>query len=157
MIMQNPIDKMRKAFENKQAIVGLKKFAEKCELDHLEKDWQKFISTSVKPAFAKVELEFFRKRNIAVLDLPEQPGNPGFKVRDLPNSEFPNTEFQFWIQLQGRLPMPHALRIIEKTSGALVVATHSLSSKPNFTLTDVSENDVVSTIVDAYEKSRQSF
>ena len=150
--MQNPIDKMRKAFENKQAIACLKKFAEKCEQDHLEKDWQKFISTSVKPAFAKVELEFFRKENIAALDLPEQPGKPGFKVRDLPNSEF-----WFWIELQGRLPMPQARRKHVESPGALVIAMHSLASKPNFSLVDVSENDVVNAIADAYAKSLQSF
>ena len=150
--MQDPIEKMRKAFTDAQEKAELREFAQKCEDARLEKDWQKFIKTVVQPAFARVKNEFCDKQNLKLLDLEEPLDNPGFKVLD-----FQNTEFQFWIELRGRLPKPQARRKYGKTPGSVHVPANLFISKPNFDLTDVTEDDVVRVIVNAYEHSVKNF
>lgn len=150
--MQDPIRKMRKAFEDVQTRSELREFAQKCEGARLEKDWQKFIKTVVQPAFARVKSEFGDKQKLEILDLEESPTNPGFKVQD-----FQNTEFQFWIEMRGRLPKPQARRKFGKTPGSVHVPANFFISKPNFDLADVTEDDVVRVIVNAYQKSVKNF
>jgi hypothetical protein len=150
--MQDPIEKMRKAFEDAQTKAELREFAQKCEDARLEKDWQKFIKTVVQPAFARVKKEFCDEKNLKMLDLKEFPNNPGFKVLD-----FQDTEFWFGIKLLGRLPKPQAWRHFGKSTGAMSIPANFFISKPNFDLADVSEHDVVHPIVTAYQKSIKNF
>jgi hypothetical protein len=150
--MQDPFEKMRKAFEDAQAKAELREFVQKCEDARLEKDWQKFIKTVVQPAFSRVKKEFCDKRNLKLLESEELLGNPGFKVQD-----FQNTEFLFCIKLQGRFPKPQAWRKFGKLPGAFRVTAQFFIAKPNFDLTDVTEDDVVRAVVNAYQKSVQNF
>jgi hypothetical protein len=150
--MQDPFEKMRKAFEDAQTKAELREFAQKCEDVRLEKDWQKFIETVVRPAFDRVKSEFCDKLKLKLLDLEEFPNNPGFKVLD-----FQNTEFWFGIKLLGRLPKPQAWRHFGKSTGAISIPANFFISKPNFDLADVTEDDVIRAIVNAYQKSVQNF
>ena len=150
--MQDPIEKMKLAFEDAEANSKLMKFAQKCEQDQVEKALEQFISAAVKPAFAKVDREFFRAKKLVLQELPEQPFYPGFKVQD-----FPETQFLFWINLQGRLPKPEALRKFGnlKLPGAFGVATYFLTSKPGLGLKNITEDVIVRAIAEAYMKSLQ--
>lgn len=150
--MQDPITKMQKAFEDAQAKAELKEFAQKYNEARLESDWKKFIKTVIQPAFARIKSKFCDKEKLKVLDLEELPAYPGFKVQD-----FPNTEFWFWIELRGRLPKPQARRKYGKTPGSVHVPANLFISKPNFDLTDVTEDDVVRVIANAYQHSVKNF
>src|SRR6267142_2198069 len=114
--MEDPIDKMRKAFEEAQAMASLTQFAQKSEEAILEEDWKEFVNKVVQPAFEKVESGFFREKHLNVLELKEQPADAGFKVQD-----FPNAEFWFWIRLRGRRPEAQARRNYGKSPGGDVV------------------------------------
>lgn len=143
--MKDPINKLRKAFEETQTKARLEEFAQRCEESLLEEDWKAFLKKSVCPAFDKVKREIFGDK---LKELVERPADPGFKVHDLSG-----TEFWFWIELRGRLPEPKARRKYGKAPGVLVVATQSLSSKSKFELKDVTDGDVVAVIAQAYANS----
>lgn len=143
--MEDPIEKMRKALEKAQTMSQLKRFAQKSEESRFEQDMNAFATKAVRPAFDKVKRDVFKEK---LTQLPERPGDLGFKVAD-----FPDIEFWFWIEIRGGLPSPQARRKYGKTPGAVVVATHSLCAKPNFALADVTEEDVVRAIADAYASS----
>ncbi len=145
---EDPIEKMRKALEEVQAMAQLTRFAQTSEETRFEKDLNEFVSKAVRPAFDKVKRELFGER---LTELTERAGDLGFKVTD-----FPNSEFWFWIGFRGRVPVPHARRKPPKTRGALVVSTHLFASKQDFELTDVVEGDIVRTISEAYVHSLQT-
>jgi hypothetical protein len=143
--MEEPINKLRKIFEEQQAVKELMQFVETSEKDRIEKDWKEFISKIINPAFDKVKREVFKEM---FSELPEKITEPGFKVKD-----FPNSEFWFWIELHGTLPKVQARRKNVQSSGSSGVATIQLNSKPNFNLADVTEDNVVSAISFSYKKS----
>ena len=151
-MQDDPIEKMRKAFDDAKTKAELKEFVLKHEETRLENDWQKFINAVINPAFARVKIEFCDKFKLKLQDLEEQPTNPGFKVQD-----FHDTEFQFWIELRGRFPKLQARRKYGKTPGAVHVPADLFNSKPNLDLTDVTEDDVVCAIVRAYQHSVRNF
>jgi hypothetical protein len=150
--MQNPIDKMCAAYETMQSCKELAKFAEKCEQDRFEKDLETFISSAVKPAFAKINSEFFTPRSIVMSELPEQQASCGFKVED-----FPGYEFLFWIKFggkNGRIPIPRALRReIGPFAGGTSVSTQFFVPKPDYDLTDINKDIIVRAVADAYANS----
>ena len=143
--MNDPIDNLRKAFDEAQTMAELREFARRSEESLLEEEWKAFVKKAVCPAFDRVKREVFRDK---LEELVERPADPGFKVQDLSG-----TEFWFWIELRGRLPEPKARRKYGKSPGVLVVATQSMSSKPKFELKDVTEGDIVHVIAQAYKKS----
>lgn len=143
--MKEPTDKLRKIFEEHQALAELVKFVETSEKDRLEKDWKEFISKVVNPAFDRVKRDVFKEM---FSDLPEKNAEPGFKAKD-----FPNSEFWFWIELRDRLPKVQARRKNLQSSGLSGVATLQLKSDKDFSLADVTEDNIVSAITYSYEKS----
>ena len=66
--MKELTDKLRKIFEEHQALKELVQFAETSEKDRLEKDWKEFISKVVNPAFDRVKREVFKE---TFCELPE--------------------------------------------------------------------------------------
>jgi hypothetical protein len=143
--MKQPIDKLRKIFEEHQTLKELAQFVETNEKDRLEKDWKEFVNKVVNPAFDKIKREVFKEM---FSDLPEKIAEPGFKVKD-----FKNSEFWFWIELQGGLPKAQARRKNLQSARVSGVATLPLNSELNFSFADVTEDDVISAITYSYEKS----
>lgn len=141
--MEDPIDRLRQAFEERQALHRLRQFASKSEADSFERDWKFFVNSVVRPAFERVKHKFPDKAFVLFPD-PEQIG---FKVLD-----FPSSEFWFWIELHRRIPEVKAGRGTPGKKGLLKVSTAHLSAKQNFDLTDVTVDDIVSAIADTYTR-----
>ena len=144
IIMNDPIDRLRKAFETCQAMNSLNQAAEKSEMNRLEQDWRDFVSRAVNPAFEKARLEVFREKYEPLTERID----PGFKVKDLPECEF-----WFWIELRGRVPVAYARRKFGNSPSLSGVSTPHLNSKAVFDIADVTEDHVFGAIVFAYEKS----
>lgn len=142
--MNDPIERLRKAFETCQAKNSMNQAAEKSEMNRLEKDWREFVSRAVNPAFEKARREVFREKYEPLTERDD----PGFMVKDRPEDEF-----WFWIELKGRVPVAHAARRFGSFRSLSKASTPHLNSKPVFDLTDVTEDEVFGAIVFAYEKS----
>src|ERR1041385_261397 len=129
--MDDPIERMRKAFEEVKALVELDRFARKSEEDRLERDWNDFVNRAVRPAFDEVREQFF---GAMFGELEEKSGNAGFSAQD-----FPNTEFWFWIELRGRKPLAQARRRYGKSTGARVIPTKFFGSNSDLDIADVNK------------------
>ena len=139
----DPIDRLRKAFEMRQMMTGLRQFADKSEADSFEREWKDFLVKVVQPAFESLK-SVFRDKYEPLLEKTD----PGFKVKDDPDSEF-----WFWISFRGQLPVAHAARKFKGAGGLLTGTTPHLSSKASFGIGDITQQDVLSAVVYAYERS----
>lgn len=142
--MDDPIEKLRKLFQEQQAMNELKDFAQKAETAQLEKEWKNFVGKILTRAFDRVRAEVFGQTYQPLTEKTD----PGFKVKDRPDSEF-----WFWIEFKGCGPVAKAARKFDGSSVLKTVATPQLSPKQNFELGDVTEEDVLAAIAFAYEKS----
>src|SRR2546425_317203 len=104
--MDDPIERLRKRFQEQQALNELQQFAQKCEADLIDESWKQFVQNVLLPAFTRVEKEVFVQKYEPLYVRTE----PGFKVKDKPESEF-----WFWVEFNGRALIPHAGRKYGRT------------------------------------------
>lgn len=142
-IAMDPAERLRKAFEMRQMMTGLRQFADRAEADSFEREWKDFLAKVAEPAFDSLKSVFGDK-----FEPLTEKTDPGFKVKDDPDSEF-----WFWISFRGRLPVAHGARKFKGASGLLTGTTPHLSSKPTFGISDITQQDVLEAVACAYERS----
>gem|GEM_PF-2536077 len=133
--MVDPIMNLRKLFARQMAKDRLKQLAEKH--DRLERDWKDFVEKVIWPAFERVEREVFGEK----FEPLKERIDPGFKVKDSQNSEF-----WFWIEIQGLSAVVEARRKFGKSPILSKVLTPLLNSNRNSELDGVTPDDVLGAI-----------